>query len=284
MSALSNEMNGLWLQNPPAQLPLLDTLVLMSLSPTDIVDILRIAATPNCRRYTISIDSWHLDSMVFTTVAERIQQLLETRISSCRVLEIHLNDIEIRIVCRTDRYPYSDFNLTLGWGGSDERVFDWLSNMLLVRRPLLSPIPIELYLQYSRVDGSPPSPSSLFQLSGVRSLMISGYQGWAIHLVEALSTPRDSENDNALWMWPNLREVTVIAFNGSSLKALLHMVETRAEAALHWQGTEVIAMLERLDVRGLVFTSEELEAIRAITRDVVVVTPINPIFLGFHSL
>ncbi|KAG9003386.1 hypothetical protein FRB94_003154 [Tulasnella sp. JGI-2019a] len=154
-----------------------------------------------------------------------------------------------------------------------------------VRRPPLSPIPIDLHLEYSRVDSSPPSPSSLLQLSGVRSLTIAGGQYRSIHLVEALSIPRDSDNGSAIWMWPNLREVTFMTSNAPS-KALLHMIGTRAEAsaALHQQGTEGVAMLERLEVGGRVFTSEELETIRAVVSDVVVRIPTVPSVPDFHSL
>ncbi|KAG8986643.1 hypothetical protein FRB94_003152 [Tulasnella sp. JGI-2019a] len=271
--ALSNETNELLPRRPPVQLPLLRTLVLKQLSPADAIDVLRMAETPYCNSCTISIESENMDSMMFSRVVEQIQQPFKACINSCRILEIHLHNSTIHIICRNDRSPSSDFDLKLGWGDSNEKVLDWLDNMFLVRRPPLSPLPI--HPEFTDSDSSSSSPFNLLQLPDVRSLTITDLHGWTNHLAEALSTPRNSENGCAVWMWPSLREVTIGPFKGSS-EALLHMFETRGEAASHPPGTEgigTIAMLERVEVREKVFTLEEIETIRAVVRDVVISTP-----------
>ncbi|KAG8986644.1 hypothetical protein FRB95_004868 [Tulasnella sp. JGI-2019a] len=275
MVALSNEINGLLLQAPIVQLPLLHTLVLKQLSPTDTIDILRTVETPHCRSYTISINSRNLDSTRFSRVTERIQQPFKACIYSCRTLEMRINDFCVQIICKSDQSLSSDFDLNFGCGDSNEQVLNWLKNMLLVRRPPLSPIPVDLHLEYSNISSSSPLPSHLHQLPDVRSLSITCLHGWIHHLVEALSIPRDAEQGYTVWMWPSMREVIVKTFDGPS-PALLHMVETRMKAALLRRGpggTGEIVMLERLGIGEEVFTLEDFGAVRAVIRDVIVVAP-----------
>ncbi|KAG8985839.1 hypothetical protein FRB94_003403 [Tulasnella sp. JGI-2019a] len=275
MVKFSNETNGLLLQRPPAQLPLLHTLVLKQLSSTDTIDVLRMIETLHCRSYTISIDSKNLDSMMFSRVVGQIQQPFEACINSCCILEVHLYDSNIQIICRSDQRLPSGFDLKFGYDDSNEKVLDWLSNLFLARRPPLSPIPIDLHLEYNNISSSSPSPSHLHQLPDVRSLSITWLHSWIHRTVEALSIPRDAEQGRAVWMWPSLRGVIVKAFDGPS-PALLHMVETRMEAALLQRGlggTGEIAMLEKLGVGEEVFTLKDFEAVRTVIRDAIVVAP-----------
>ncbi|KAG9003382.1 hypothetical protein FRB94_003150 [Tulasnella sp. JGI-2019a] len=295
MVGLSKGINGLLPQGHPVQLPLLHTLVLRLLSPTDTIDILRMAETPHCKSYTIFIHSRNLDSTIFSKFMERIQQPFKACIYSCRTLEMRIDNLNVRIICRSDQSPSSDFDLKFACGDSDEKVLNWLNSMLLVRQPPLIPIPVDLHLEYSNIASSSPSPSYLHQLLDVRSLSIACLQGWIHRLVEALSIPRGAEQGRAVWMWPNLQEVIVKAFDGPS-PALLHMVETRMEAASLRQGprgTGEIAMLERLGVGQEVFTLKDFEAFRALIKDIIVVAPpiqpastrtLQAFFTSFQSL
>ncbi|KAG9002400.1 hypothetical protein FRB93_011517 [Tulasnella sp. JGI-2019a] len=230
--------------------------------------------TLHCRSYTIFIDSENLDSMMFSRVVGQTQEPFDASINSCYILEVHLYDSNIQIICRSDQRLSSGFDLTFGYGDPNEKVLDWLSNLLVARRPPLSPIPIDLHLEYSNISSSSPSPH-LHQLPDVRSLSIAWLHSWTHHTVEALSIPRDAEQGRTVWMWPSPREVITKAFDGPS-PALLHMVETRVEAALFQQGpggTGEIAMLEKLGVGEEVFTLEDFEAVRAVIRDAIVVAP-----------
>ncbi|KAG9020228.1 hypothetical protein FRB95_004804 [Tulasnella sp. JGI-2019a] len=147
-------------------------------------------------------------------------------------------------------------------------MLDWLNSVLAILCPPLSPIPIDVHLEYANYArrGSPPSSADLLQLSSVRSLTITDYYGYTNCLVEALSTPTDLGGGSHRCLWPNLQGVTITAFNGSPM-ILLHMVKIRTEAALLQKESGAlgeIATLSRFEVEGGALTAEEFEAFRAI--------------------
>ncbi|KAG8993367.1 hypothetical protein FRB94_010821 [Tulasnella sp. JGI-2019a] len=265
---LSDEANRFLPQGPPVQLLLLHTLVLDLCSPVDAIDIAKIAGTPRCRSYTISIDSEDPNSTTFSVVALQAQKQFQASISSSRSLDMHLDNFWIHMICRSGQSPSSDFNLKLNNGGSCEQMLNWLNSMLHIRPPPL--IPIDLHLDYKYYGGSLPSPSNLFQLSSVQSLTITDGHGVIMPLIEALSIPGDLGGGSDKWMWPSLREVTIWRFSSPST-TLLHMIKARKEAALGKEETgngDGIVMLGMLVVGEDVFTVEEFEAFRAVLGDV----------------
>ncbi|KAG8988300.1 hypothetical protein FRB94_003393 [Tulasnella sp. JGI-2019a] len=261
-------------QGPRVQLPLLAALLLRPLSPSDAVDIARMIETPRCRHYSVSRGLETPDALALSAVALQVQPLFESCIASSSSLFVHLDGFWIRITCRRGEPPHSDFKLKLGKVGSCEKVLDWLIG-IIARSPLLSPIPVDVHLEYRLQRSLSPSPSDLLRLSSVRSLTIADLYGYTNKLAESLSVPKDLEDGSDGWLWPGLREVTIRDFDGPSA-TLLHMVKTRTDAAIRQKGTSSmseIAMLEKLEVRAGVFAVEEFEVIQAVLGDASVILP-----------
>ncbi|KAG8988288.1 hypothetical protein FRB94_014747 [Tulasnella sp. JGI-2019a] len=263
-------------QGLPVQLPLLRTLLLSQISSNDLIDIARMAEIPRCRNYSVFRCRRKLRSVTLPAITGQIQRPFEACIASSRSLEVHLKNNCIHIICRPIQSPSSDFNLKLSELLSCAKVIEWLNSILLVRRPPLSPLPIDVHLQYSQPLRPPPSPSDLLRLSNVQSLTISDSSGFTTNqLVVALSTPRDLEDGSNGWMWPGLREMNVEAFN-DPMRSLFHMVKMRTEAALRQKEakeTSGVAILERLEVGKDVFSAEEFEAVRTALGHAVVMKP-----------
>ncbi|KAG8992296.1 hypothetical protein FRB93_002402 [Tulasnella sp. JGI-2019a] len=273
----SDGSGGLSPSGPRVRLPLLHTLLLRPTLSTDAMEIARMAETPCCKNYLVTggLESPH--PIVFSAIALRIQPLFEACIASGSSLQVHLIGSWIRIRCRDNQSSSTSFVLSLSMAGSEEKVFDWL-NKILIPRPLLSPIPIDLHLNYiARWGPPPPSTGNLLRLSNVRSLTITDTHGCTGHLVEALSISTLSSEGCEGWMWPSLRKVNVIGFRRPPT-VLLNMIKARTEAALLRGGTgttDEIAMLEVLEVGADVFTSEEFEAVRGVLGDAAVMRPRN---------
>ncbi|KAG9000113.1 hypothetical protein FRB94_002081 [Tulasnella sp. JGI-2019a] len=274
--AFTDEASDLPPEDLRVPLPLLHTLLLKPLSPTDATDIARMAETPHCRNYSVSRNLETPRPISLLAVTLQVQQPFEASIASASSLDIHLDGYWIHITCRDGKSPSSDFHLKLGNIGSCKEVLDWLNSMLLNRRSSPFPLPIHVQLEYT--DRPPTPPPDLLQLSSVQSLTITDrILGYARYLTKALSVPRDLENGGSGWPWPSLRKVTIRSLDDSSSATLLHMVKTRAEAALRQQAAgdiNAIAMLERLEVGGNLFTIEEVEVIGAILGRALVITPV----------
>ncbi|KAG8986274.1 hypothetical protein FRB93_005368 [Tulasnella sp. JGI-2019a] len=271
---LSGDTSDLQL-GPRVQLPLLHTLIIAPSSPNDIIDIARMAETPRCTTYTVSPSPEHSHLTVLPGIVMQVQQPFEACIKSGESLHIHLDGYWIRVRCCNGDSLSSDFHLQVAKFGFDDPVLDWINSILLVRRPPILPIPIDIDLDYSGHTDSPSSPTSLLQLSNVRSLKIADPHGHTNRLLEALSSPRDDSNDQ--WLWPGLVEVTVTTFTCPST-ILLRMAEARAEAALRQDGAGnvgKIVKLGRFQAERGVFTETQFEAVRAVLGDVAVLWPVT---------
>ncbi|KAG9030383.1 hypothetical protein FRB95_003982 [Tulasnella sp. JGI-2019a] len=270
---LSDDGTGLP-QGPRVQLPRLHTLILGPSSPTDAVDIAKMVETPNCRNYKVSRSLEPSHQNIIPAVALQIQQSFEACLASGKSLDIDLDGFWIHIRCRSDQTSSSDFDLQLAESGPYGPMVGWLNSMSLVRCPPLSPIPININLNYRSLPGLPSPPSHLLQLSNVRSLQITDYCGYTNHLVEALSFPRDRRSDG--WLWPGLQEVTIRAFTGRPT-TLLHMVKARAEASVRQEGTGLISeivVLKRFQVERGIFTEDQFKVVRAALGDAAVLWPV----------
>ncbi|KAG9029261.1 hypothetical protein FRB95_005535 [Tulasnella sp. JGI-2019a] len=263
---------------PRVQLPLLHSLLLRPVSSADAMDIARMAETPCCKNYLVSRGIESPDSIVFSAIVLQIQPLFEAYIASGCSLQVHLIGSWIRIRCRDGQSSSSSFILRFGKVGSCEKVLGWLNKILLVRRPPLSPIPVDVQLNYTaRWGSSSPSTDDLLRLSNVRSLTITDTYGCTVRLLNALSIPTPPSDGCDRWLWPSLRKVNVSAFRGPST-VLLNMIKTRAEAALRRKktgGMDGIVMLKKLEVGEDVFTFEEFEAVRAVLGNAAVMRHID---------
>ncbi|KAG8999583.1 hypothetical protein FRB94_006095 [Tulasnella sp. JGI-2019a] len=230
----------------------LQTVILKPVSASDVFDIGKMVETPHCNNYSIETR----DPIVLCAVTLQVRPLFEACIASGSNLGVHVDGYWVCMLCRgSQAASSSNFELRLGCVASCGKILDWINSMLAILRPPLS---------------HPHRCSP--RLSSVRSLTITDYYGYTNRLVEALSIPVDLGDGGHKWLWPNLQEVTVTAFNGPSM-ILLHMVKTRTEAALRQKESRAldeIATLLRLEVEAGVSIIEEFEAFRAILGDIAV--------------
>ncbi|KAG8988287.1 hypothetical protein FRB93_004117 [Tulasnella sp. JGI-2019a] len=252
----------------PVQLHLLHTLLLSQVLSNGVMEITRMAEIPHCRNYSVFRCRRKLRSIILPAITGQIHKPFEVCIASSRSLEVHLKNSCIHIICHGIQSPSSNFNLKLGEIRSYMQVIEWLDGMLLVRRPPLSPVLIDVHLYLIQPY---PSTSDLLHLSDVQSLTISDPFGRTCQLIEALSIPTDPKEGNGGWMWLGLREMNVRAFKDPE-RTLFHMVKMRTEVALHQKetkGTSGVAMLEWLEVGKGVFLVEDFEEVRAILGHVI---------------
>ncbi|KAG9004765.1 hypothetical protein FRB94_002082 [Tulasnella sp. JGI-2019a] len=105
--AFSGVTSGLLLQGPRVSLPLLHTLLLTPISPTDATDIANMAETPNCKNYLVSRNFETPRPISLSAVALQVQQPFEASIASASNLDVHLDGYWIRITCRDGKSPSS---------------------------------------------------------------------------------------------------------------------------------------------------------------------------------
>ncbi|KAG9009932.1 hypothetical protein FRB94_011214 [Tulasnella sp. JGI-2019a] len=123
----SDETSGSLPQGSLARLPLLHTLKLIKISPTDIMEIAIMIETPHCRNYLVSGGGPHAPTMALTVspgVVPLVRTSFEACISSGQSLGVYVEDVSIQIICRSGESCSSDFNLRrLG-------LFIWVSGRL----------------------------------------------------------------------------------------------------------------------------------------------------------
>ncbi|KAG8868425.1 histone methyltransferase set1 [Tulasnella sp. 331] len=237
------------------QLPLLHDLSLKS--PTSaVMDLVGMVETPRCTKLTISGGNASPYPHLLSAITRKVQSAFETSLDSSCSLAIRFDGYWIRMVPSSDQHLASEFDLRLGNVGSYDAVLDWIMEVHSARRSVLSPIPIDVHIDYPTVWVSPVTALDLSRLSSVRSLTITDSDTRIQPLIEQLEAPMDFLDGK--WMWPDLVEVT-LNNNVETLRLLLlRMVKKRQMASLlrEW-GQPKVTFVNGFDCRGNVVMATE---------------------------